>query len=129
MRRRQPPTLLGQLPPLPGGRDPPPLDRRDNGAAARRRLSPATATTSMPAIDIGALFIGRKDREGNNSSGIATEDDDDTDVDAGGYAHNFLEVILHRLWEERFGRRRTTTKTTGTSRDDEHEEDVVTRLI
>ena len=63
---------------------PPPLDRRENGAAARLRWSPATATTLMPAIDIGALFIGREDREGSDGSGIAKEDDDDTDVEAGG---------------------------------------------
>jgi hypothetical protein len=75
------------------------------------------------------LFIGREDQEGDDGSGIATEDDDDTDVEAGGYAHNFLEVVLRQLWEERFGRRRTTTKTTGTSRDDVHEEDVVTRSM
>jgi len=80
----------------------------------------------MPVIHIGVLFIGREDWEGNNGSGIATEDDDDTDVEAGGYARNFLEVVLRRLWEGRFGRRRTTTKMTETSRDDEHEEDVVT---
>jgi hypothetical protein len=85
--------------------------------------------TSMPAIDIGALFIGREDQEGDDGSGIATEDDDDTEVEAGGYAHDFLEVVLRRLWEDRFGRRRMTTKTTGTSRDDEHEEDVVTRSM
>jgi hypothetical protein len=84
MRRRQPLTPPGRLPPLPGGRDPPPLDRRDNGAAARRRRSPATAMTSMPAIDIGALFIGRDDREGDDGSGIATEDDYNTDVTWGG---------------------------------------------
>ena len=129
MRRRQPPMLPGRLPPPPGGRDPPPLDHHDNGAAARRRRSPATAMTLMPAIDIDALFIGREDREGDDGSGIATEDDDDTNVEAGGYAHDFLEVVLRRLWEERFGRRRTTTKMTGTSRDDEHEEDVVTRSM
>ena len=76
MRRRRPPTLPGRLPPL--------LDRPDNGAAARRRRSLATATTSMPAIDIGALFIGREDREGNDGSGIAREDDNDTDAEAGG---------------------------------------------
>ena len=88
--------LDDSLPP-PGRRDPPPLDRRDNGAAARRRRSPATATTSMPVIDIGALFIRREDREGDDGSGIATEDDDDTDVEAGGYARDFLEVVLRRL--------------------------------
>ena len=88
--------LDDSLPP-PGRRDPPPLDRRDNGATARRRRSPATATTLMPVIDIGALFIGREDQEGDDGSGIATEDDDDTDVEAGGYARDFLEVVLRRL--------------------------------
>jgi hypothetical protein len=83
----------------------------------------------MPVIDIGALFIGREDREGDDSSGVATEDDDDTDAEAGGYARDFLEVILHRLWEGHFGKRRTTTKTTETSRDNEHEEDVMTRSM
>jgi hypothetical protein len=87
-----------------------------------------TVTTTMPAIDIGALFIGWDDREGDEGSGVATEDDDDTDAEAGGFARDFLEVVLRRLWEGRFGRRRTTTKTE-TSRDDEHEEDVVTRLM
>jgi hypothetical protein len=126
MRRRQPQTPPGQLPPPPGGWDPPPLDCRDDGAEARRWRSPATATMSMPAIHIGALFIGREDREGDNGSGVATEDDDDTDAESGGYARDFLEVVLRRLWEGRFRRRRTTTKTTETSRDDEHEEDAVT---
>ena len=78
----------------------------------------------MPVIDIGTLFIGREDQEGNDGSGIATEDDDDTNVEAGGSARDFLEVVLRRLWEGRFGRRRTTTKTTETSRDDKHEGDV-----
>ena len=84
MQWRQPQTLPGRLPPPPGGRDPPPLDRRNNGTAARRRRSPATRTTLMPGIDIGALFIRREDQEGNDGSGVATEDDDYTDVDAGG---------------------------------------------
>ena len=97
------------------------------GAAARRRWSPATATTSMPAINIGALFIGQEDQEGDDGSGFATENDDDANAEAGEYARDFLEVILRRLWEGRFGRRRTTTKTTETSSDDEHKEDVVTR--
>jgi hypothetical protein len=82
--------------------------------------------TSMPAIDIGALFIGGEDREGNDGSGVTTESDDGADAEAGEYARDFLEVVLHQLWEERFGRRRTTTKTTETSSDDEHEEDIVT---
>ena len=96
------------------------------GAAAG---SPATATTSMPAIDIIVLFIGRVDREGDDSSGVTTEDDDGANTEAGECAHNFLEVVLRRLWEGRFGRRRTTAKTTETSRDDEHKEDVVTGLM
>ena len=64
------------------------------GAAARRRWSPATATTSMPAIDIGALFIGRENREGDDGSGVATEDDGNADAEAGECARNFLEVVL-----------------------------------
>ena len=48
----------------------------------------------MPAIHIGALFIGQQDREGDDGSGIATEDDDDTNAEAGGYAREFLEVVL-----------------------------------
>jgi hypothetical protein len=84
----------------------------------------------MPSIDhIGALFIGREDREGDDGSGVATEDDDDTDTEAGGYACDFLEGVLRRLWEGNFGRRRTTTKTTETSRDNEHEENIVTRSM
>jgi hypothetical protein len=40
----------------------------------------------MPVIDIVALFIGREDREGDDGSDVATEDDDDTVAEAGGYA-------------------------------------------
>jgi hypothetical protein len=35
------------------------------GAAATALGSTAIATMSMPVIDIGALFIGREDREGD----------------------------------------------------------------
>ena len=55
------------------------------GAAATAVGSAAIATMSMPVIDIGALFIGQEDWEGDDGSGVATEDDDDTDTDAGGY--------------------------------------------
>ncbi len=41
---------------------------------------------SMPVINIGTLFIGREDWEGDDGSGVATEDDDDTDTEARGYA-------------------------------------------
>jgi hypothetical protein len=47
--------------------------------------STVIVTMLMPVINIGVLFIGREDREGNDSSGAATEDDDDTDAEAGGY--------------------------------------------
>ena len=101
------------------------------GAAATAVGSTVIATMSMPVIDIGALFIGREDREGDDGSGVATEDDDDTDAEAGGYARDFLEVILRRLWEGRFGKRRTSMKTTETetSKDNKHEEDVMTRSM
>ena len=92
MRWRRPPAPPGRLPPPPGGRDPPPLDRRDDGGrrcnGSGESGSPATATMSMPVIDIGALFIGREDWEGDDGSGVATEDDNDTeDAEAGGYMH------------------------------------------
>ena len=94
-----------------------------------RWRSPATATTSMPAISISMLFIGQEDQEGNDGSGVTKEDDDDTDSEAGGCVRDFLEVVLRQLWEGRFGRRRTTTKITETSRDEEHEDDVLMRSM
>jgi hypothetical protein len=83
----------------------------------------------MIVIDIGELFIGREEREGNVGSGVAAEDDNDANAEEGEYAHNFLEVALSQLWEGRFGRRTKKAKTMETSRDDEHEEDVVPRLM
>jgi hypothetical protein len=76
------------------------------GAAATAVGSMVITTMSMPVIDIGVLFIGREDREGNNGCGAATEDDDNTEAEARGmrYACDFLEVILRRLWEGRFGK-------------------------
>jgi hypothetical protein len=56
------------------------------GAPSTALGSTAIMTMSMPAINIGALFIGREDREGDNGSGVTTEDDDDTNTEAGGYA-------------------------------------------
>ena len=76
-----------------------------------------------------ALFIGQEYWEGDDGSGVATEDDDNADMEAGEYACNFLEVVLRRLWEGRFGRRRMMTKTTEMSIDNKHEEDVMTRLM
>ena len=105
---------------------------------ANRILLRSIAATTVVAVvavesgdrdDIGALFIGREDREGNDGSGIATEDEDDTDTEAVGYASDFLEVILRQLWEGRFGKRRTTTKTTEMSGDNNHDEDIITRLM
>jgi hypothetical protein len=65
------------------------------GAAAMAVGSTAIATMSMPVIDIGALFIGREDREGDDGSGVAMEDDDDTNAEAGGYAR-----LGRAFWEE-----------------------------
>jgi hypothetical protein len=65
--------------------------------------------------------LGGEDWEGKGGSSIATEDKDSADVEAGEYAHDFLEVALSRLWEGRFRRRTTTrtkTKTMETSRND-----------
>jgi GrpB-like predicted nucleotidyltransferase (UPF0157 family) len=56
------------------------------GADATAVGSTAIATMPMPVIDIVALFIGREDREGDDGSDVATEDDDDTVAEAGGYA-------------------------------------------
>ena len=53
--------------------------------------------TLMPAIDIGVLFIGLEDWEGDDGSGVATEDDDDTDAEGGGVRARYLEVVLRRL--------------------------------
>jgi hypothetical protein len=73
-------------------------------AAAAAAGSPVIATTSMPAIDVGALFIGREEREGNNGSGVTTEDDDDADAKVVEYARDYLEVAQPTLggafWEE-----------------------------
>jgi hypothetical protein len=55
------------------------------GAAATAVGTTAIATMSMPVINIGALFIGREDQEGDDGSGVATEDDDDTVTEAGVY--------------------------------------------
>jgi hypothetical protein len=61
----------------------------------------------MPAIDIGALFIGQENWEGNGGSGIAKEDDDDTDTEAGGVRvrARFLggrpvPTLRRAFWEE-----------------------------
>ena len=54
----------------------------------------------MPAIHIGTLFIGREDWESNNSSGITTEDDNDTNAEAGGGT----SAIFWRLSSTNFGR-------------------------
>jgi hypothetical protein len=103
--------------------------------SSRQRRCGAEAAESGDRDDIDACDRHQRivhwagGSEGNDGSGIATEDDDNTDVEAGGYAHDFSEVVLRRLWEGRFGRRRTTTKMTETSRDDKHEEDVVTRSM
>jgi len=75
------------------------------GAAARRQWSPATATRSMPVINIGAMFIGWEDQEGNDGSSVATDYDNKADAEVGEYAHNFLggrppPTLGGAFWEE-----------------------------
>jgi hypothetical protein len=50
---------------------------------------------SMPVINIVALFIGREDWECDDGSVVATEDDDNNDAEAGGYA-----CLGRAFWEE-----------------------------
>ena len=78
------------------------------GAAVTAVGSTVIAPMLMPVIDIGALFIGWEDREGDDGSGVATEDDDDTDAEAGGYAR------LGRAFREEEDETKTET-----SRDEE----------
>ena len=66
--------------------------------------------TSMPAIDNGTLFICREDWEGDDGSGSQQRITTTPTRKRGGYERNFLEVILLRLWEGRFGRMRTAMK-------------------
>jgi hypothetical protein len=70
------------------------IDATTAGTVAAAVGSTLIATMSMPVIGVGTLFIRWEDRKGDDGSGVATEDDDDTDVEAGGYARDFLEVIL-----------------------------------
>ena len=91
-------------------------------AVAAAAGSPAITTTLMPAIDVGALIIGREEWERDYSGNVTMEDDDDANVEAGEYVHNFLEVALSQLWEGCFGRRMTMAKTMETSRDHKHKE-------
>ena len=62
----------------------------------------------MPAINIGALFIGQEDWEGNDGSSVAIEDDNDTDVEAGGVRARFLggrppPTLGGAFWEDENG--------------------------
>jgi len=82
-------------------------------AVAAAAGSTSIKTTLMPVIDIGALFIGQEEKEGNDGSSMATEDDNN--------------AVLSQFWEGIFGRRTTTAKTIKTSRDNEHKEDVMPR--
>ena len=99
-----------------------------NQLACAGTISDSCLTIASPPL-LPALFIGQEYWEGDDGSGVATEDDDNADMEAGEYACNFLEVVLRRLWEGRFGRRRMMTKTTEMSIDNKHEEDVMTRLM
>ena len=59
----------------------------------------------MHVINIGVLFIGREVWEGNDGSGVVTEDDNDTDAKAGGVHAHFLggrppPTLGGAFWEE-----------------------------
>ena len=74
-------------------------------AAAAAAGSPATMMTSMPAINIEALFIGREERGGDNNSCVATEDDDNDANTSGGVRVQFLGGHAHStlggvFWQE-----------------------------
>jgi hypothetical protein len=81
------------------------------GAAATAVGSTAIATMSMPAINIDALFIWREDREGDNGSGFAAEDDDDTDVEVGGLRALGQGILGGGGRQQRRRRRAGTTST------------------
>ena len=102
-----------------------------SAAATTDAILPAAGDrTNVDARDQHrALFIGWKEPEGNDGSGVATEDDKDADAEAGEYTRDFLEVALSRLWERRFGRITTTAKTMDISRGNKHEEEVVSWLM
>ena len=113
MQRCRPPTLPGQPCPPPGRQDPPQqLNCCDDGTAARWRRSPVTTTMSMPAIDIGALFIGWEDWEGNDRSGIVTEDDDDTNPEWRLSSADFGKGVLEGGGRQQRRRRRAGTTST-----------------
>ena len=100
------------------------------GAVAAAAVgSPAIATMSMPVVNVGELFIGWEEQEGDDGSSIMTEEDNDVNAEAREYARDYLEIALSQLWEGLFGRRTTTAKTMETSRDDKHEEYVVPRSM
>ena len=128
--RAPPPTPPGQCPSPPGRGDPSLLDcRNDSG------LCSDSDGESGNHADINAhdqrqhVLHWGEEREGNDGSGVATEDNDDTDAEAGEYACDFLDVTLSQLWEGRFGRRTTTAKTMEMSGEDKHKEDVVLRSM
>ena len=59
----------------------------------------------MHVINIGVLFIGREVWEGNDGSGVVTEDDNNTDAKAGGVHAQFLggcppPTLGGAFWEE-----------------------------
>ena len=121
MRRRRPPAPPGQLPPPPGGRDPPPLDRCADG---RRRCDGSGEYgdhDDVNACDRHRCVVhwagGLRGRRRLRRRGGGWRRHRRGSRGGTRYAHDFLEVILCRLWEGRFGKWRTTTKTTETSRD------------
>jgi hypothetical protein len=83
----------------------------------------------MPAINIGTLFIGQEDWEGDDGSGVATEDDNDTDTEAGGVRARFLGGHPSPTLGGAFREDEDGNEMMETSRDNKHEEDIMMRSM
>ena len=96
MRRRRPSAPPGQLTPLPGGRDPPPLDPRESGGRRSDGSGEYGYRDNVDAFDRHRHVVHwAEDREGDVGSSVVTEDEDDTDAEAGGYAR-----LGRAFWQE-----------------------------
>ena len=96
MQRRRPPTPPGQLTPLPGGRDPPQLDPRERGGRRGDGGGEYRYRDNVDAFDRHRHVVHwAEDREGDVGSSVVTEDDNDTDAEAGGYVR-----LGRAFWQE-----------------------------
>ena len=124
MQWRQPPMPPGQRPPQPGGWDPPPFDCCNNGechggGSNGREYGDYDVVNARNPRHHGSLG------ERTGRAAMAT-DKNNANAEAGKYVHNFLEVALCQLCEGHFGK---TTTTKETSKDNEHDKDIVVQLM